>query len=86
MAFKMKGYSAFTKNEDDNDKASSILNEEIQISDDGKITLLSPPGITGVSENAVVNDPKSIVKNNPNDDYLYSLKGDTVTITGIEKQ
>ena len=27
-----------------------------------------------------------IVKNNPDDDYTFSVKGDTVTITGIQKQ
>ena len=91
MAFKMKGFSAFTKNGDDK-KASSILKEELNIGDDGKVKFVRGTGvdgdygIAGVPPNAVISDPKNIVKNNPDDDYLFSVKGDTVTITGIEKQ
>ena len=89
MAFKMSGFSAFTKQADD-DKAKQILNEEVQVGDDGKVTFIRGTGtegdygIAGIPPNAVINDPKNIVKNNPADDYTFSVKGDTITITGIE--
>ena len=82
----MSGFSAFTKNDDDK-KASSILSNELTIGDDGKVKFSERSktyGIVGVPPNAVISDPKNIVKNNPHDDYLFSVKGDTVTITGIE--
>ena len=91
MAFKMSGFSAFTKNDDDK-KASSILSNELTIGDDGKVTFIRGTGtegdygIAGIPPNAVISDPKNIVKNNPDDDYTFSVKGDTVTITGIQKQ
>ena len=86
MAFKMRGFSAFTKQTDD-DKAKQILREEVNVGDDGKVTFTDRGyDIAGVSKNAVVSDPKNIVKNNPADDYTFSVKGDTITITGIEKQ
>ena len=84
MAFKMSGFSAFTKQTGD-DKAKQILREEVNVDDDGNVTFTDRGyKIAGVPSNAVISDPKNIVKNNPHDDYLFSVKGDTVTITGIE--
>ena len=44
MAFKMRGFSAFTKNDDDK-KASSILKEELNIGDDGKVKFVRGTGV-----------------------------------------
>ena len=84
MAFKMSGFSAFTKQTGD-DKAKQILREEVNVDDDGTVTFTDRGyEIAGVPKNSVVSDPKNIVKNNPADDYTFSVKGDTITITGIE--
>ena len=90
MAFKMKGFSAFTKNGDDNKKktASTIAGQEIKEDGKGNYKIGTDYGVSGVGK--VITDPKGILKKHTKDgfiedlDFTYTTKGDTTNVTGIK--
>ena len=90
MGFKMKGFSAFTKN-GDNDKtktASTIAGQEIKEDGKGNYKIGTDYEVSGVGK--VITDPKGILKKHTKDgfiedlDFTYTTKGDTTSVTGIK--
>ena len=90
MAFKMKGWSPYTKN-GDGDKAktaSTIAGQEIKEDGKGNYKIATDYGVSGVGK--VITDPKGILKKHTKDgfiedlDFTYTTKGDTTSVTGIK--
>ena len=90
MAFKMKGWSPYTKN-GDGDKAktaSTIAGQEIKEDGKGNYKIGTDYGVSGVGK--VITDPKGILKKHTKDgfiedlDFTYTTKGDTTSVTGIK--
>ena len=90
MAFRMKGWSAFAKNGDDNKTktASTIAGQEIKEDGKGNYKIGTDYGVSGVGK--VITDPKGILKKHTKDgfiedlDFTYTTKGDTTSVTGIK--
>jgi hypothetical protein len=90
MAFKMAGFSAFTKNGDDDKKktASTIHGQEITKDGKGNYKIGTDYKVSGVGK--VITDPKGILSKHTKDgfiqdrDFTYTTKGDTTSITGIK--
>ena len=89
MAFKMKGFSAFTKNGEDDKKkiAGEIHGQEISSDGKGNYKIGVDYKVSGVGK--VITDPKGILKKYTKDgfiedlDFTYTTKGDTTSITGV---
>ena len=90
MAFKMKGWSPYTKN-GDGDKAktaSTIAGQEIKEDGKGNYKIGTDYEVSGVGK--VITDPKGILKKHTKDgfiedlDFTYTTKGDTTNVTGIK--
>ena len=72
------------------ERANSIAGQEIEIKEDGTMTMTDEYGVSGVPDGAEVKDPNGILEFTEGGeyvedlDYTFEVEGNTVIITGIE--